>query len=60
MNSVAAKFHDWNCCGIIVRADSSWLHVGRLFGEMAFWACALEDKEELINEQEDREGNRTE
>lgn len=23
---------------------------------MAFWACALEDKEELIDEQEDGEG----
>lgn len=27
---------------------------------MAFWACALEDKEMLINEQEEGEGNRTE
>lgn len=60
MNSVAAEFHDWNYCEIIVSSGSSWLCVGRLFGEMAFWVCALEDEEELIDEQEDGEGNSTE
>lgn len=30
--------------GVVVTVGSYWFGLGRLFGEMALWACALEDE----------------